>query len=443
MGALIAAVPFVLMTASSAHLRLLAVVFGGVLVFDSSSGFTYPKLFYLVIVAVSLLTAWHSCVTGLRTERGAQIRRSIGIAWWLVVVIVAGSLPVALLNDHSPSLWVRDVAPYLMLACAPMFAADAALHIGRRFIIGIFVTAGLLVTAALTLQLLTLHQLSTSTLKQLAVFTGFALPVSLYTYACARAICAGKNRADVLRWGAIAGAIFAALLISGTRSAFLLIAPPVVMVITTGGVKGMVRAGTLGLLGVLMIFVAVRIGASAGVETNLVQDRLRSTQSALQAPDANPSLGDRFAQSRVAWNLVQAVPLTGVGPGYLFHWRTPSGIPRQAFTVDSTVATIAKFGVLGTAGLLVFFLMLAQLVRRHGSSAERTALAGLAAWAVVYVIITNPIEDKGLSFGLLFLLALALKDAVSAADAEPTIGTAAAASRPIVAVGAARLSARA
>ncbi len=279
MGAALAVLPFAVMTTYNAHLRLLAVVFGGVLVLDSSSGFTYSKLLYLGIVAVSVAAAWHSCAVGLRTGRGAQIRRMIGTAWWLIVIIIGASLPVALVNGHSPSLWIRDVAPYLMLACSPIFAADAALHISRRFIVGTFVLAGLLVTAALTVQLLTLRQLSTSTLRQLAVFTGFALPVTLYCYACARAIYSREKRADLLRWGFLAGAVFAALLISGTRSVFLLIAPPLVMMIVTGGMKGVIRVVTLGLLGIVMIFAAVRVGEAAGVATNLVEERLRTTQT--------------------------------------------------------------------------------------------------------------------------------------------------------------------
>jgi hypothetical protein len=59
---------------------------------------------------------------------------------------------------------------------------------------------------------------------------------------------------------------------------------------------------------------------------------------------------------------------------------------------------------------------------RGVSTVAHLALIGYLAVAVLLAILGNPFEDKGLSFGLILVLALALKEAQPNAGAAGPIG---------------------
>jgi len=185
------------------------------------------------------------------------------------------------------------------------------------------------------------------------------------------------------------------------------------MLMFGGGLQGLRRAIVLIPVAIALVVVAFAFGASAGIETDAAQERLLTTRSAVRSPQSSGSLQDRFAQSDAAWELFKAAPLTGAGPGGFFEWHSPGGAFRRTFTVDSTVSTLAKFGLIGTVGLLVILGLVAYMVRRAENRAAQAALIGLAAWGCAYAVLSNPLEDKGLALGLVFVLALALRQPAS------------------------------
>lgn len=407
--------PLGLLALQSVHARIGIVVFGGLLLFDSSAGVSFAKLLYLAGLALCVLGAWLSCSRTMRDGAAAAIRAAAAVAFVVMSAVIALSLPVALLNGHEIELWVRDVAPYALLAVSPILAADAARNASRSVLVVGFVVAGLVVTFAASLQLIGLRGLASSPVRELAVYTGLALPAALLAYASARALH-GDRRADLL-WGSIAGTILSALLITGTRSGLLLLCAPLVVLLYGRARDGLQRAATLGALAAVVVVAFFALGPSLGLDTRAAQERLLTTGVAIEAPLRNGSLRDRFAQSAASWDVVGQSPALGAGPGHLFTWSTPTGVPREEFALDSTVSTVAKFGFVGGAGIAGFLILMWRLARLSpDASVGRAALAGFAAWAAVSAVIANPIEDKGAALGLLFILALGLRVPVVSAQ---------------------------
>ena len=84
----------------------------------------------------------------------------------------------------------------------------------------------------------------------------------------------------------------------------------------------------------------------------------------------------------------------------------------MSFQVDTSLSVLAKFGIVGTTLILAlaiaFVLFLRNAARGSGITVAQTALMGYAAMALLISPFAVPLEDKGFSFGLLFLLALSL-----------------------------------
>jgi O-antigen ligase len=134
----------------------------------------------------------------------------------------------------------------------------------------------------------------------------------------------------------------------------------------------------------------------------------------------DPSVRERVAQYRAAWQLTVSSPLVGVGPGHEIEWVDVSGFPRHAFTADTPFVLPAKFGIIGTVivGLVVaaYGLYVADLVRRHSWTPETLALFGFAVSICLGLPLGMPLEDKAFSFALVLLLAVAI---ANGRDATP------------------------
>jgi hypothetical protein len=81
----------------------------------------------------------------------------------------------------------------------------------------------------------------------------------------------------------------------------------------------------------------------------------------------------------------------------------------------------AKFGLLGLAAVLLlvgkYWSFTRILARRREPTVAQLALVGYLAVVASSAILNNPLEDKGLSFGLILVLALVLGEA----KAEPSL----------------------
>jgi hypothetical protein len=116
----------------------------------------------------------------------------------------------------------------------------------------------------------------------------------------------------------------------------------------------------------------------------------------------------------MAWGTFTDSPLFGIGPGHVYEYRRVSGDVEiyRGYSIDTAVAFPAKFGLVGVALLLLIAWAYLRLGVRLGRYPRAAAARGaLLAWGTVTLLtlpLTVPWEDKGYSFGLLFLLALCL-----------------------------------
>jgi hypothetical protein len=112
----------------------------------------------------------------------------------------------------------------------------------------------------------------------------------------------------------------------------------------------------------------------------------------------------------MARDVLIARPLAGGGLGHAYEWTTYAGEEREGFNIDSPLSVAAKFGGIGLFLLAMIAWHLLTEVRRqmrqHGS-VPHGALLGYLAVAGAWLLILSPFEDKGFSFGLALLLALA------------------------------------
>ena len=90
-----------------------------------------------------------------------------------------------------------------------------------------------------------------------------------------------------------------------------------------------------------------------------------------------------------------------------------NGGQRSDFLVDSPLGFPAKFGLAGLAVVLFLVLEYGSFMkaafRFNHPRPETLALAAFAALAVLDSFLTNPLEDKGCTLGLVLLLALVFR----------------------------------
>ena len=107
-------------------------------------------------------------------------------------------------------------------------------------------------------------------------------------------------------------------------------------------------------------------------------------------------------------------PPLGVGPGYVFEWLDYKGDPLSSFSIDTGLAIPAKFGIAGVVMLVALSIAYLAFLRKaraaSGPTVAHVAVVALFVLAIMGLAFSAPFEDKGFSFGLLFLLALSLPE---------------------------------
>jgi O-antigen ligase len=212
------------------------------------------------------------------------------------------------------------------------------------------------------------------------------------------------------------------LLSTGTRTALVLLAAPLAIVVGSGhkltqrSVRLVVAAPFVALL--------VFIGAQAvlGV-TNADRERLASRTNLLFATGqtgTDQSYIDRLAQSEAAWKAFRTSPVFGTGPGTPIVWTDSFNKVVSSPSIDSPLSFLAKFGAIGliaAAFLVVGFVGTLRAFRARTGQVTiiQLALIGFAAVIVGWTLLQNPYEDKGFAIGLTLLLAVAAREAGDAA----------------------------
>lgn len=144
-----------------------------------------------------------------------------------------------------------------------------------------------------------------------------------------------------------------------------------------------------------------------------LSERVGGVGQLMTDPGSDHSFQERWTETRVAWQAFAGSPLIGVGPGHGFEWSGATNIKHDEFTLDMPLVYLAKFGLLGLVPMALFFaayVRLAATLRTYPRARmEYLLMAGCAFVFVIVGAFGSPIEDKGASFSLIFVLALGLR----------------------------------
>ena len=406
-------------------LRVAFVLFGGMLALQSSQDLDPTKVVYLVgggvCLAVALGAVWRR-----RDSAPVRLARTWLACSGALIALVALSFVVARTNGTPVMDWLRDVASYALFAAVPVFALDAQGSTPRKIIIVVLVAIGLLGGMSWAVEWLERRHIVELPIARL-LFPSAYLPATLYVFAVAAGLVDARRRPV---WLLIAGVTLALFLITGTRSSLLLLSAPLGMAVFLGWthlrsslvavVSHAAVAAALVLTFQLVLVIpessppAVDPGSSVAGATpvpGVVTDRFGSIPSLVESPASDPSMRERVAQYRAAWELFASSPIIGVGPGHAIEWTNVSGQLESGFVADTPLVMPAKFGLVGVGVFAAFGVAywgsLRSVLYRDRRSTIMLALIGYGVWTIVTLPLGLLVEDKGASLGLILLLALA------------------------------------
>lgn len=387
--------------------RLAWFILGAMLVFQSGAGLTPSKIGYLAGVITSVILTLPGLRVTLTTPWGARFRPALMgalvLAGWVGAITSVQSLAV---RGVTVEAWGRDTLTYLLISAAVVLGVDAASSVTVRQARLITVVVGALAAVGFAIAWLARREATGLPADQnlLASMVALTVPLAL---ALTLGLVGGGVR---LRWLLYAVGLVSAVLVTGTRTGAVL----AVVVLGLVGVRRKYRVPALkALSGILLA------GAAVAVSLVLLGDRL--TAQGFRESRWNAALRvitDGYQQDRsgvirarayeYAHAIFEEYPLLGQGPGVLFPNPNP-GSEAANFTLDTPLVYLAKFGIIGTAVLMVvLWLIISSCVRRHGGPwlPEMTVARGATAVWVAILPFGPPTEDKGfaLSVALLVLL---------------------------------------
>jgi hypothetical protein len=389
--------------------RTLFLVFGGLFLLQSSNSFGKLKLLYLAGVFVAATGA---------SFQFAQTRdwRNRILAWPLVrasiilFALLSLSLFVARGNGVQRTDWLRDTAPYVFFGLTPIFALDAQAALSRKALVRLLVIAGSIATVSFSTHWLEARNIAQFPFERFAL-SSFFFPAALFAYSMAASL---HERTQRVWWLALAAGVFALSVVTGTRSTLLFIVIPIVVVF---GARRNVSARFAKLIVVAPISLlligagAYAVVAATHASTTIISKRISVLKET--GTSADGSYLDRQAQTHAAERPFFAHPVLGTGPGTTFQWTVTNGGHRSAFIIDSPLDFPAKFGAAGLLVLAMILLSYGSFLRAafrgNHPRTETLALAGYAALALANGVLTNTLEDKGFTLGLLLLLALVFR----------------------------------
>ena len=399
----------------SPYFRLGFVVLVGVIVLGPPE-FTTTKLFYLGGLLVAAVAAAQSLLVRERVLP-KEIVRLIGLSA-LGAVLLGLPATFRLASGTDPASVLRDLAPYLLLAVAPVFAIDAAAHLSLDRL-AVIAATGLAFGSAAFLLSWSIRRGILVDQSATIIFGGFFMPVALLILS---AVCFTEDRLSRRPlWLVLAGLAAATAIVTGTRSFLLEIPAVLVAVVITGPtvslrIRRVVLVATVvAISGALLASLTVAV---IGLNVQSIVDRWSLVASAMGDPAGDASLAMRAAQTDTTWHLFLSSPIFGVATGL------PS-VASGGYVSDTPIALLAGYGLAGLAAVLAFMLGWIGLVWRGlGAKWPRATMIGMLVAVVTYSLILPIVQDKGLGFAFLLAGAPVIRTLLeSSADArEPEAG---------------------
>lgn len=394
----------------SARLRLVTVLVGSLLTLQSSSSFGLAKAAFAALVLAAVAGAAISLASPDARDwrnRSASLVASGALLGLLIVL----SLPIALSYGTPLQSWLRDAAPYVLLAATPLLAIDAARAFSQRTLATALLLAGGLGGVSFMLIWIARRGLAVPLVERLT-FPSFLLATAAFCYAVACAFFADRNRVP---WLIAAAGLFSALMVTATRSTLILLIAPLLAPIVSGRrlrnvSRAMIYAPILVFAAVVMSYALLSV---LNLDVDAAVNRLSTVTRMLSSPTLDASGEERVAQTSAAWRVFEEHPVGGMGLGHEFVW-TPRGslTAKRGFGIDTSVAYLAKFGLLGLIGGIPFVVIaIITCVRRYpGEDTSASRVAAILYFAVVLVLslLGPPFEDKGFDLALIIILAMRL-----------------------------------
>ena len=424
---LLAALPVLLLLALplilSARVRYIAVVFGALTIFQSSEELTPAKLVYLFVLGVSFgaaLVRLPSLVTMPAYRDLRPLLRASGVLFALILV----SLPVATLSDVPQKAWLRDVAAYVLVASAPIFAIDAQASFSLRTLKRLLVLGGVVGALGFTAHWLTNRDIADLSFIPVGLPT-LLLASTVFAYGVAALLHGNRNR---IAWAILTSLVFAMLLSTGSRTALVLLAAP--LAIALGSTHRLTQRSLRLIVAAPIIVVLVFLGAEAVLAvTHADRERVEARTEILfrsgntGTENTDHSYLDRLAQVDASWEAFRAAPIVGTGPGKPILWSDSFGVPQESSYVDTPLSFLSKFGLVGLIAavfLIVGYVgsLRAFRARTRAPTILQLALIGYGAVVVTWSLLQNPYEDKGFAIGLMLMLAAGAREAGDAAMTE-------------------------
>jgi hypothetical protein len=399
--------------AFSARFRILFLIFGGMAVFQSSSQVSVLKTGYVIAAALAVVVAAAESSRRGEARTEPTLNLVFGASFLFIGVLTAPTI-AGVLAGTAPLDAMRDGFPYVLLAASPVLALDAARAFDVRALRAIFVTLGILAGVSFAVNWLDRRGLASLAVDRVFL-SSLMLCGATVAYAVSRIVNGDAHGRTA--WVVVSCAIPAMVFATGTRAGLLLLLIPIAMFFVASQLTWMQRiaygfvglvAGTVAVVAVVLALVAV-----AGIDKSSVEARLTSIPGVSTNAIASQSLRERGAQREAARAIWSDYPVAGAGAGVRFSWFDPFGRPRTAFTIDSALSFPAKFGLIGMAALAFWIWAAARLVRarrRLGAVVAADSLTVFTVFAATYGLLTSPLEEKGLAFGVIMMFSLLMAE---------------------------------
>jgi O-antigen ligase len=406
---------------TSATFRFSFIIFGGLVVFQSSEGISVLKLVYVIGLAIAVLVSF------LSSWQGRQDVSSPRLVIPIVLYSLAGyaglalSLLVALQNQATISNWLRDIVTFSLLVSVPVIALDTLSIGSQRVIERILVISGMLSAASSGIYWSVKRGLLDLPIDQLFLPSGWPA-YALILFAFGKFLSFTNLQ---MPWLVIMVVATLLLLMSGSLSAIVPFAGLVPVGFTT--LSRMSRR----LIHILAIVVGsgVVVGGTLIVTelmglVNLagIQERVTRVQTLVTDPASDPSFNERVDQTRIAWNTFIENPVFGVGPGHIYDvYRPTSAAYSHSLVIDTSLSFLAKFGLVGLVFVIIGGVLYARLLRHLWKSSRKIDAGLLGGWFVASLAVlplVSLFEDKGYSFGFMLVLALVLRSTVGGPESH-------------------------
>lgn len=393
--------------------RLAWFVVGALVLLDTTSALSAPKLVYLAGVLLSVGAGLARLPAVLAQPWFARLKPLLWGALSLTLWIVLVTLPYSLLvRGTSLTAWVRDAFTYLLIPAAVIIAVDACGWVGLRVARWGIALVG--ASAAIQFAITWTARRGLFGESEIYLFGSraiIAIPVAMgLVYGLA-----GRGFRPL--WFAYSVGALAAVLVTGVRSGLLLLAayPAAVgsarkMRVPIWKLIPSLFVGGLGALAAILV-AAPYLG---GID--FLKQRFSSLKKILNSGQiaVDASGRDRANLYAEALRIFNEYPLLG------------SGLGAVKF-VDTPFVYLAKWGALGTAVLafsLLLILVPCARARPTETYTRETTIAFVAAitW-LASLPSAAPTEDKGFALGvalIVLLVGASLREAHRRAAAPPT-----------------------